>query len=111
MLGLTKVERKELRDGGKKHYSHAMVAAGYQKEWIPKLLLDVTKCKCDDHEVSVAIQRLNKTRNPTCFIDRSVEVDNWRSAIRSLSKGRPLASTKSRVSATNSTAHHESLDQ
>ena len=46
MLGLTKEERKELKYEVEKtalHCSHAIVAARYQKEWIPKPLLDVSK--------------------------------------------------------------------
>ena len=46
VLGLTKEERKELKYEVEKtavHCSHAIVAAGYQKEWIPQLLLDVSK--------------------------------------------------------------------
>ena len=46
VLGLTKEERKELKYEVEKtalHCSHAIVAARYQKEWIPKPLLDVSK--------------------------------------------------------------------
>ena len=44
--GLTKKDRKELKYEVKKtalHCSHAIVAARYQKEWVPKSLLDVSK--------------------------------------------------------------------
>ena len=46
VLGLSKEERKELKYELEKtalHCSHAIVAARYQKEWIPKLLLGVSK--------------------------------------------------------------------
>ena len=46
VLGLTKEERTELKyevDKKALHCSHAMVAARYQKERIPKPLLDVFK--------------------------------------------------------------------
>ena len=46
VLGLTKEERKELKyEVGKTapHCSHTIVAVRYQKEWIPKPLLDVSK--------------------------------------------------------------------
>ena len=45
MLGLSE-ERKELKYEVVKtalHCSHAIVAAQYQKEWIPKPLLDISK--------------------------------------------------------------------
>ena len=46
MLGLTKEERKKLKYEVEKtalQCSHAIVDARYQKEWIPKPLLEVSK--------------------------------------------------------------------
>ena len=45
VLGLNKEERKEqtVVEKTAPHCSHTIVAARYQKEWIPKPLLDVSK--------------------------------------------------------------------
>ena len=46
VLGLTKEDRQELKCEMERtalHCSHTIVAAGYQKEWIPKPFLDVSK--------------------------------------------------------------------
>ena len=46
VLGLTKVERNELKYEVEKialHCSHAIVAAGYQNKWTLKSLLDVSE--------------------------------------------------------------------
>ena len=96
--GLTKDERNKLKyevEKAARHCGHAIVTAQYQKEWIPKALLDVSKW----YEMitsSVATKRTSLYEEPRC-IDEIDEVSNWRSAILHLFKRLLLAATPATV--------------